>query len=175
MICQKCGKEAEENATVCLGCGCPLVENATPAQPKKSNKKRNIFIILGAILLILAILAVMILPHPNMELDDFSDVGTIGALFQYGIPSRTSDDGEWIYDECIEFYGIRVYGLLYNTEDHSITMFIGGGDENCAAAKHAIEKRCDFIRTYGGYEEYHYDDLIITTDSRGWYITIEFE
>ena len=170
MICQKCGAEITADATVCLTCGCPLVENAVPteAQTKKSNKKRNIFIILGAILLVLAILAVMILPHPNMELDDFSDVGTIGALFQYGIPSDTQDDC-WGYFDSIEFYGIPVERFEYDMQESS--WFLSFSPDCREDVSDILDEHCELEDTVV-FTVYSYGDLEIT--DHGSFLMIEF-
>ena len=40
MFCQKCGKEINDEAVVCIGCGCPVnsAQTATTANPSVQNK-----------------------------------------------------------------------------------------------------------------------------------------
>ena len=48
--CSKCGKEVEENATYCLGCGCAVNEEAAPAEQTNVLKLlTKIFMIIGVV------------------------------------------------------------------------------------------------------------------------------
>lgn len=179
-FCEKCGKEIADGISFCPGCGCEVKEenvanpDVSPASTvkTKSNKKKLLLIIPAVVIVVIGILAIMILPHPDLKMKDFKDNGYIGALFDYGIPSRTSDDGEFIYDNCIEFYGIPAYSFMYEADESCVMLF---SSDYASDVKKAITKYCDLESTgLGIFYYYSYEDLEITVSSSYTYVKVEF-
>ena len=63
MFCQKCGKEINDEAVVCVGCGCPVqnakntpVENSPSNPPRESNSTANCALIFAFLLPIVGLI-----------------------------------------------------------------------------------------------------------------------
>ena len=56
MFCSKCGKEIDDNAVVCIGCGCAVEKPAQKAYPVCQNAQResHVPLILGIVGIIFA-------------------------------------------------------------------------------------------------------------------------
>ncbi len=174
-FCSKCGKELLDEAVVCPGCKCTIDStestDVSTARPKHSwwhrltkRKKRiicRVFVPVISVVLILGILAILILPHPDLKMKDFKDDGYIGALFHYGIPSWDMEN-YWAYDDCIQFYGIPASTFKYYPDDRCVFYF---DDEYKDDVYDEIQSHCDFeenlsdlfhIFSYGNLEISYY-------------------
>ena len=179
--CSKCGKELLDEAVICPGCGCEVKEenaakpdgSSANAVRKKSHKKKLWLLIPVVLLVVVGILAIMILPHPDLKMKDFKDNGYIGALFNYGIPDRRLDNGTFVYENCIEFYGIPVFAFMYEA-DEGCTMFFDS--DHASEVEKTISKYCDLEKIGLGavFIYYSYKDLKITVDSNHTYVNIAF-
>ena len=179
--CSHCGKELLDEAVFCPGCG-SKTEGENPQNPfvspanainKKSNNKKLLLIIPAAVLVVVAVLAFMIFRPRDLKMSDFKDNGYIGALFSYGIPTDTSDDGILFYDDCIKFYGIPVDTLMYYVADDKCVMWFFD-DDNAYEAYKAISNHCDLDHMGLISSDYSYRDLRITVDDDCTYVSIKF-
>ena len=175
--CINCGKELFDEAVVCPGCGCATAtEPAVPSRtvPKKKFKTKLLFIIIPASVLVITagILAAMIFRKHDLKMKDFKDYSYLDSLFHYGIPDRKSDDGTYIYDDNIEFYGISPgLGFSYH-EGESFVMFFNKEDGEKVLS--AIRSHCDLVDYNLLYNHYTYRDLRLTVEKDGTYVKIEF-
>ena len=152
--CTKCGKELFDEAVACPDCGAKTDGEVITSEkkPHTSNNKKipKLLLIIGCIVLVLGIVAAILFHRPNLRIDDFKLHKTpVGAIIQFGIPDRISDDGNLIWDDCgIEFYGIPVFALLWDAEDYSV--YITVDSENDSELQSKVRKICD---------DYDYDFL----------------
>ena len=183
-FCEKCGKELLDEAAICPGCGRTIGSaDVSTAQPKHifswwngltKRKKRiicRVFIPVMSVALVLGMLAILILPHPNLKMKDFKDDGYIGALFHYGIPSRMEEDC-WIYDDCIQFYGIPVFSFGYYPDEEKYVLFFK--EEYSDDVYDEIRSHCDFEKNLLDiFHHFSYDSLKITCNAYdGSYVSI---
>ena len=177
--CTHCGEQLLDEAVFCPGCGSktegensqnPVISPAN-AINKKSNNKKLLLIIPAAVLVVVAVLAFMIFRPHDLKMSDIKDNGYIGALFSYGIPSSTSDDGILFYRDCIKFYGIPVDTLMYYEDDRCVMFF---DDDNAYEVYKAISDHCDLDDIGLSFDYYSYRDLRITVNDRYTLVTIKF-
>ena len=90
---------------------------------KKLSMKQVSLLIAGVLFLVIGILAAVLLRHPNLKMSDFGEINKISAVVKFGMPSRVSDEGDLIYDDCIEFYGVTVRTFMVNCDDDEFTIF----------------------------------------------------
>ncbi len=179
--CRYCGKELLNEAAICPGCGCPAEDQSTPAftpapqkEKKKISKKVIILASVGAFILILGILALMIFPRPNLEMDDLCHIPSsyVGCLFDFGVPSGSNS--ELIkYENCLELYGIPLTHFTVYPDENQYVIFMF--DESSAEALgEKLVKECDYEGSVGGlYYEFSYKNLDITAKTDFSYISIE--
>ena len=187
MFCEKCGKEIAEGSTVCIGCGCPvneepaLVSESSPvpetaSEVVKQPKIKKLWVILGAIVLTLGIVAAVLFVPRNLKIDDFKKTNVVTAIIKYGLPESINsyeDDGARLqYYDKIDFYGITPYSFaVYPDEDE---VFLRFHDEEGRDVYRKIDRYCDFEENLlDVYHIYSYDDMEITIDPDGTYIHIE--
>lgn len=161
--CNKCGKELLDEAIMCPGCGtyietAPAAPSHTAYVPPKRSKKPVVLGVIAVIVAIAVILAVLILPRPNLKLGDLtSDINPIQTLFKLGIPTGFGD-GVWKYEDCIEMYGIKIDILHADMNDNSYTILVEG-EADAKKITEKIKKSCD-------YEKYRYSyqnlEILIT-------------
>jgi len=61
MYCRKCGKQIDDNADICIHCGKPTKEQATPKDPNSSLSSRDVKILLiaGICFVVMFVIAMM--------------------------------------------------------------------------------------------------------------------
>lgn len=159
MFCRKCGYELPDDAVFCQKCGCAVEESdamqppvqsdvsATPPVPqkKKHRKLTVVLAIVSAVVLIFGTLALLILPRPDLTMDDFQDEGFVGVLFRYGVPTLFGADLDYVsyYGTDITFYGVPVERLEYNFDDREITLRFEG-DDNAEDAAELLIDHCKY-------------------------------
>lgn len=176
-FCVKCGKELMDDSIVCPGCGNTVgaaeVDVKQPKRPK-SKKKRIICCVLIPIIslvLVVGVLAILILPHPDLKMKDIQDGGYIDALFRYGIPQNVnSDKGIWIYEDCIKFYGIPARAFSYRPGEYFYFWF---GEEYEDDVLDEIRKHCDYEDNFGSKYNYSYNGMEIITDGAYLHISLD--
>lgn len=176
-FCRYCGKEIDDNAEICLGCGCKVESNNSKNTPKplteaekKKKKLLTIFVPILVAVVLLAGIALKLFIRPNVKLDDFRENNALGMIMQYGAPTGSNSD-KWKYDECIKFYGIPVREFHWSKNDNEYTMFFDSAESD--DVKEALEDHCDLKNNLSGiFYEYSYDDLEITFSSGGFTIVI---
>jgi len=169
MFCRKCGFELPDDAVFCQKCGCAVDENSaaqpsvqseseaspaphepvmpstpvtSPVPKKKKHRKLTVVLaIISAVVLIFGTLALLILPRPDLTMDDFQDEGFVSVLFRYGVPTAFGTDLDYVsyYDTDITFYGVPVEDLEYNFDDREILLRFEGNDNTEDAAECLID------------------------------------
>lgn len=134
---------------------------------KKLSMKQVSLLIAGVLFLVIGILAAVLLRHPNFKMSDFGEINKISAVIKFGMPSRVSDEGDLIYDDCIEFYGVTVRTFMVNCDDDEFTIFEYDDDKKTEISS-AIMSHCDYESVGYSYMYYNYKDLKITTDNDGY-------
>jgi len=182
-FCQNCGKELSEDAEVCLGCGCTVnkVDDSTPVEtPRNVNKKekiKRIWIILGAVVLALGIIAAVLFVPRNLKMDDFKKTNVVTAIMKYGLPeSIDSDEDSGVflrYDDKLDFYGITPWSCIVYPEEDKVVFFFREDDSYDVYKK--ITRYCELEDVgLGIFHYFSYEDIEITTyDYDGSYVSIE--
>ena len=182
-FCQNCGKELSEDAEVCLGCGCTVnkVDDSTPVEtPRNVNKKekiKRIWIILGAVVLALGIIAAVLFVPRNLKMDDFKKTNVVTAIMKYGLPESIDydeDRGVFLrYDDKPDFYGITPWACIVYPEEDEVVFFFREDDSYDVYKK--ITRYCELEDVgLGIYHYFSYEDIEITTnDYDGSYVSIE--
>ncbi len=182
-FCSKCGKELMDEAVICVGCGCNVVENEEHLQQNRSvsvkiGSKINIFwIIIGAVVLLLGIVFAILFVPRNLKMDDFKETNVVSAVMRYGIPERIDSDEEsgvyLVYDSKVDFYGITPYSFIVYPDEDEVTFFFHNEDAYDVYKK--IDRYCDLEdNLMGVYHIFSYENLEITTnDYDGHYVNIQ--
>lgn len=128
--CEQCGKELLDEAVACPDCGTktdgaaiPKVEKA----PTSKNKKIPKFVfIIGAIIVVLGIVAAILFHRPNLRIDDLKmHTNPVSTILQFGIPDGIEESGNLRWEDCgIEFYGKPVRYIFWNPNDYSIQIWV---------------------------------------------------
>ncbi len=184
--CEKCGKQIEDEATVCMGCGCPVKakqgETITATIKKKFNKKLLYVVIPIALVavLVLGILYIRFWREIDAEitLDDLTKPSsTTSALLKYGAPGSAKYDHYFYFKsvtlEGVELESFRVYfeeGQSYD-ESYSIMMDYG----NSAELIEMLNEKTDLVsgvekeNYIAGVKDYvftfEYDDIEIILET----------
>lgn len=133
MFCNNCGKEIDNEATVCPGCGRPTGAKADAgiaAKPKKKLSKKLIaLIVTAAILIALAIPTVMILTaNRDLRASDLTETSLIGAYFKFGIPTG-STGGSLKYDDgSVTLGGVKLNAFHVCYEDKEYVLMVDKTD-----------------------------------------------
>lgn len=84
MYCEKCGKQIDDNATICTGCGCKVVNNDKSDKEINNNDKNttnngssSIWLPIGSIVGALVVIMALVL-FLGTESLDFETVITMG-------------------------------------------------------------------------------------------------
>lgn len=181
--CLKCGKELADEAVVCMGCGCAVVENEESLQAnefsalKSRSKIKMIWIVLGAVALLLGIVAAILFVPRNLKMNDFKETNVVSAMMQYGLPESIDSDedgGVFLrYGEKVDFYGITPYSfIVYPDENRAVFFF---RDDDAYDVYDRIKHYCDFEENLLDiYHKFSYGNLKITTYAYdGGYVAIE--
>ena len=161
MKCKNCGKELQDNMTVCDAC-------AAPVSQKKDNKKKIIGIVVGCVCLLIA--AVLIL------VGIFSAIGKAGGSDEY---VDMVQEGSLYYfpDETVEeafdnFFADPEWESFVSEDGDRIVEFNGtceyyGEDENLCMQFTVDEETGEFEITYVDIagESFGYDDLEYILDT----------
>ena len=155
VICPNCGRETSNIINECSHCGAQL-------KPESKNTAKKIVLIAIAVLLtIAAIFAVLILPRPNIEMDDFDMTnGEFETLLFLGIPTEkeNADVQRWRYIDCgITFYDIPIRELSYNfSEGIYILEF---DDAYANKLRYVLEKNCNITSSSDKWDFFAYRGL----------------
>lgn len=182
--CEKCGNEIMDEAVICPGCGCAvmnensLVQTEVTKSPKTKRKVKKIWIILAAVVLLLgAVAAILFLPR-DLKLDDIQQTNVVTAIIRYGLPKKISsnEDGVYLtYEDKVDFYGITPFSFAVYPDENKVVFFFS--DDVEAKVYDKIDRYCDFEKNLSNiFHKFSYDNLYITTyDYDGSYINIEIE
>lgn len=183
-FCEKCGKELPDDAGICIGCGCEVkivndpiaAELSAPA--KKKTKSKKLWFILGAVVLILGVVAAILFVPRDLKMKDIQEVNVVSAIIRYGLPegSTTTDDGIILkYEDKVDFYGITPWAFSVYPEENMVVFFFHAEDGDEVYRK--IARYCDLEKTIGGmFHKFSYENLTITTyDYDGSYVSIEID
>lgn len=173
--CKQCGAEIAAGTTVCLNCGCKteLVEPVA----KTGKRVKKIWIILGAVVLVLGILAAVLFVPRDLRMDDFKKTNVVSAVLKYGLPeSIDSDEDSGVYlryGNKVDFYGITPYFCTVYTEEDKVVFSFADDDGYEVIEK--LNRYCDFEENISTsmFYDFSYDDLEITASSDGSYVSIE--
>lgn len=129
---------------------------------KMDKKMLKILIPIAAVVLVIAVAAIVILPRPNLEMDDMKSPTKMSVLMKYGIPSSGFGSDEWSYDECIKFYGIKLDRCEIDFSSKEITFgILDEWDYDRIVDK--IENKADLESQNIIADTYSYNDIEITT------------
>lgn len=176
MFCQKCGAEVAEDAAVCMSCGCAV--GGTPAPAKKAkkpvSKKVIIFSSIGAVVLVLAILALAIFLPKEVTLDTLdAQPNKVAALFKLGVPQETRSH-MWIYED-ISVCGIEVDQLCVYHEEGKYVLWENDESDQEELAELLVD-RCEYDHNASGlFYYFDYGNLEITADNDCWYISMQYK
>lgn len=163
-----------------MGCGCPVGSSETTmeATPVKTTRKVNkVWIILGAVVVLLGVIAAILFMPRDIEMDDIKETNMVTAILRYGIPLdvRTNDDGEQYlaYDEKVTFYGYTPWVFSVHPEEDTVVMFFE--DKVARDVYYKIERYCELEENLlNSFHVFSYGNLEITTyDYDGSYVRIE--
>lgn len=183
MYCSKCGKELLDEAASCVCCGCEVKKAGdptpvgTPEVVKLKSKINKLWIILGAIVLTLGIVAAVLFVPRNLKMDDFKKTNVVTAIIKYGLPESVDTDEEWgvffRYKNKHDFYGITPSGCTVYPEEDKVVFFFREDDGYDVYEK--IDHYCELEDVgLGVFHHFSYGDLEITTyDYDGSYVSIE--
>ncbi len=176
-----------DEAVICPECveSC-VTENTTnnaidaknSGKPKGMAKKvKPIWIILGAVILVLVILATILFIPRNLKMDDFKKTNLVNAILRYGCPTgiTSTEDQEMIlkYEDKVKFYGITPYMFMVYPEENEVVFFFRSEDGNDVIKK--LNRYCDFDKSLSIFYKYSYEDMDITVDTDGTYVLIEID
>jgi len=86
--------------------------------------KSKLFIILTVVVITLAIIAVLLLMPKNIKLDSMTKPSSaLSNIINFGIPTRTTEDGLWVYNDCVNFYDIPIDSFEVYMDDTSETAY----------------------------------------------------
>ena len=157
MFCRKCGNTLPDDAVFCQKCGyrtaeepaavtqteetAPSAPPAAPDAPKPKKRRGGVttLAVVVSLVLIVGVLAALILPRPDLTMDDFKEEGMVAALFRYGIPTGIDSDYLLYTDTDITFYGVPVAYLNYDFEEREITLRFEGERVGADAAEELID------------------------------------
>ncbi len=178
--CTHCGKELLDEAVVCSGCGCAVEESEERLQTNgteatKSIKFKKIWMILGAVALVLVIIVAILFVPRNLKMDDFKKTNVVTAIIKYGLPKRiSSESGEvtLFYGDKVDFYGITPYSFSVSPDDDTVAFYFDQDDAKDVYNK--IERYCDVEQnSWSSFHIFSYENMEITTF--GSYVTIEID
>lgn len=184
-FCAKCGKELLDEAVVCPGCGNEIDTTSVCAQ--KGAKKvllpkiNKLWLILGASILVLGIIAAVLFMPRNLKMDSFKKTNVVTAIIQYGLPHDINTDDErglvLEYKNKVDFYGITPTAFTVYPEEDRVVFFFSGNDDDSYDIYKKIERYCDFERSLASsYHIFSYNNLEITTyDYDASYVSIEID
>ena len=174
-FCEKCGKKIEDGATLCPKCQDGQAP-VTPAVPVKKKRRTALWIILGSVVLLIGIFAFLLFRPRNIKLNDIREVSTAGAVIHYGWPEdfKTDEYGDTYlnYGQKLEFYDITPQAFGVYPEEDKVVFFFSESDR--AEVQRILSSRCSRKDSYI-FNKYRYENLIITTDSNYWYVSIEID
>lgn len=177
-FCEKCGAKIGDWATLCPACQEDQTQ-ATPVAPVKKKRKPTLWIILGAAVLLIGIISFVLFRPRNLKMNDFKDVGTVGAVINYGWPEsfRTDEYGDTFldYKNTVDFYGITPWSMCVYPEENKVVFFFHSSDGE--AVYRIISDKCRLEdRGMNIFHKFRYDDMTITTYAyESSYVSIEFD
>lgn len=167
-FCDKCGTELHDDAVVCTGCGCAVVENEFCAQVEKPKVKRKVkvlWIVLSAVVLLLGAVAAILFMPRNLRMDDIKETTVVTAIIRYGLPEKITNGPEGTilhYGEKVDFYGITPLELLVFPETNEVSIAFWA--EDGAEAYKKISQFCELDENLMNmFHCFRYEDLYITT------------
>lgn len=163
-----------DEAIVCPGCGYGFGSTNNSKSKPKINK---LWIILGAVALVLGIIAAILFVPRNLKMDSFKKTNVVTSIIQYGIPESIINDAEsgviLRYGDKVDFYGITAFNFAVYPEEDKVVFFFHSEDGNKVYDK--IDRYCELESTgLGSFHTFEYKNLEITTyDYDGSYVRIE--
>lgn len=173
--CALCGAELLEDAKICRCCG-GEVPKAKEKKIAAFSKNKKIWIILGAVVLALGIIAAVLFVPRNLKMDDFKKTNAVTAIIKYGLPNKidSHEDGGVIlrYRDKIKFYGITSGACdVFPEEDRVAFLFY---DEDSDNVYRKIKRYCELEDISSSFHFFSYGNLKITTFAYdGGYVSIE--
>ncbi len=141
---------------------------------KMDKKMFKILIPVAAVVLVIAIAAIIILPRPDLKLNDLKAPKKLAVLMKYGIPSSGITSDEWSYNKCIEFYGTKLDRCEIDFENEEIT-FSMLDEWNYDRIVDKIKDKADLESQNIIADTYSYNDIEITTfGDDGIFVIFEF-
>ena len=170
-----------DEAVVCPGCGADAnvaheSTTNTTGKPKLMPKINKLWIILGAVALVLGIIAAILFVPRNLKMDSFKKTNVVTAIIQYGLPESTFNDPEsgviLRYGDKVDFYGITAFHFAVYPEEDRVVFFFNKDDGYDVYKK--IDRYCELENNLGSFDIFEYKNLEITTrDYDGSYVSIE--
>ncbi len=180
--CAKCGKELSDDDIICVGCGCSVnnpasVATAEAAPVKPARKINKVWIIAGAVVVLLGVIAAILFMPRNLKLDDFKKSNVATAILRYGLPDHINKDAEGgvclLYEGNISFYGFEANVFFVYPDQDKISFWFP--TEDGRNLYNLIDRRCDLEdNLLDIFHIFSYGDLEITTyDYDGSSLTIK--
>ncbi len=171
-----------DEAVICPGCGADVNvahESAinTTGKPKLMPKINKLWIILGAVVLVLGIVAAVLFVPRDLKMDDFKKTNVVTAIIQYGLPESIYNDPDsgltLRYGDKVDFYGITPFHFAVYPEEDKVVFFFHDDDRHEVYDK--VDRYCELESTgLGSFHTFEYKNLEITTYAYdGNYVHIE--
>lgn len=177
MYCRTCGAQISDRAEICAYCGCPT--DLYDAPRTVSRKKRGssgvviVAVVLIVVLVLVAALAALIFTRSNLKMEDLTvKPSLLHTLITFGITDDVNEE-RWLYDDCIEFYGVEIdHFMVYPEKDKYVIFEFDEQDQEALA--NALARYCDYEKNaLELYYYFTYENLDITASNDCSQITIE--
>lgn len=105
------------------------------------------------------------------DLEDLENMTPSEVESRFGKPVKEYENGVWGYGDDFTFYGIKLDRFTYNPSDHSVNIHINDIiDKDAPEQAYAkIKEFCTFDHSFGGMDNYTYNNLKIAVSGSYFY------